>query len=133
MIRIVHYLKRQKGGSPWRPTTYRNLVNITMDTLDACRHTKNSLSKCQQVLVQVENVSKAAIFRSKCRWVEEGEKATKNFFNLEKRNYNRKTINEIILENDETAPDETQILSMIQRYYSNFVQFLNNRRRTGQL
>ena len=68
----MHYLKRQKGGSPWRPTAYRNLVNITMDTLDACRHTKNSLSKCQQALVQVENVSKAAIFRSKCRWVEEG-------------------------------------------------------------
>ena len=41
------------------------------------------------------------------------------FFNLEKKNYNRKTINEIKLENDETATDETQILSMIQSYYSN--------------
>ena len=49
-----------------------------------------------------------------------GEKATKYFFNLEKRNYNRKTINEIKLENDETTTDETQILSMIQTYYSNF-------------
>lgn len=26
--------KDKKGGSPWRPTVYRNLVNITMDTLD---------------------------------------------------------------------------------------------------
>ena len=24
----------KKGGSPWNPTVYRNLVNITMDTLD---------------------------------------------------------------------------------------------------
>ena len=56
---------------------------------------------------------KAAIFRYKCRWVEEGEKATKYVFNLEKRNYNRKTINEIKLENDETTTNETQILSMI--------------------
>ena len=40
------------------------------------------------------------------------------FFNLDKRNYNRKTINEIKLENDETTTDETLILSMIQRYYS---------------
>jgi len=31
---IVRYLKKDKGGSPWRPTAYRNLVNITMDTLD---------------------------------------------------------------------------------------------------
>ena len=68
---------------------------------------------------QYENKGKAAIFRSKCRWVEKGEKATKCFFNLEKRNYNRKTINEIKLENDETTTDETQILSMIQTYYSN--------------
>ena len=29
---------------------------------------------------QYENKGKAAIFRSKCRWVEEGEKATKHFF-----------------------------------------------------
>ena len=69
---------------------------------------------------QYENKGKAAIFRSKCRWVEKGEfKAPKYFFNLEKRNYNRKTINEIRLENDETTTDETQILSMIQTYYSN--------------
>ena len=26
--------KDKKGGFPWRPTAYRNLVNITMDTLD---------------------------------------------------------------------------------------------------
>ena len=68
---------------------------------------------------QYDNRGKAAIFRSKCRWVEEGEKATKYFFNLEKRNYNRKTIDEIKLENDETTTDETQILSEIQMYYSN--------------
>ena len=51
--------------------------------------------------------------------IEEGEKATKYFFNLEKRNYNRKTINEIKLENDEIITDQTQILSMVQTYYSN--------------
>ena len=43
----------------------------------------------------------------------------RNYLNLEKRNYNRKTINEIKLENDDTTTDETQILSMIQTYYSN--------------
>ena len=33
---------------------------------------------------------KAAMFRSKCRWIKKREKPTKHFFNLEKRNYNRK-------------------------------------------
>ena len=51
---------------------------------------------------------------------QKSEKSYKSFFKiLEKRNYNRKTINKIKLENDETTTDETQILSMIQIYYSN--------------
>ena len=36
-----------------------------------------------------EAKGKGAIFRSKVRWVEQGEKPTKYFFNLEKRNINR--------------------------------------------
>ena len=31
---------------------------------------------------------RAAIFRSKCRWVENGERSTNYFFNLEKKNHN---------------------------------------------
>ena len=86
-------------------------------TIDGILKQYDDLKK--ELQLQYENKAKAAIFRSKCLWVEEGEKATKYFFNLEKRNYNRKTINEIKLENDETTTDQTKILSMIQRYYSN--------------
>ena len=39
-----------------------------------------------------ENKGKQAMFRAKCRWVEQGERPTKYFFNLEKRNYNKKTV-----------------------------------------
>ena len=42
-----------------------------------------------------EAKGKGAILRSKVRWVEQGEKPTKYFFNLEKRNFNRKVITEI--------------------------------------
>ena len=88
----------------------QNLDNIN-DTLKQYDDLKKELQQ------QYDNKGKAAIFRSKCRWVEEGEKATKYFFNLEKRNYNRKTINEIKLDNEETTTDEKQILSMIKMYY----------------
>ena len=36
-----------------------------------------------------ENKGKQAMFRAKCRWVENGERPTKYFFNMEKRNYNK--------------------------------------------
>ena len=39
-----------------------------------------------------ENKGKAAMFRSKCRRLEKGERPTSCCFNLEKTNYNKKTI-----------------------------------------
>ena len=50
-----------------------------------------------------------------------GRKSYKIYFFLiqKKETVIEKSINEIKLENDETTTDETQILSMIQRYYSN--------------
>ena len=37
-----------------------------------------------------EEKGKQAMFRAKCRWIENGEHPTKYFFNLEKSNYNKK-------------------------------------------
>ena len=51
----------------------RNLVNI-----DGILKQYDDLKK--EFHYQYESKGKAAIFRSKCRWVEEGEKATKYFF-----------------------------------------------------
>ena len=58
----------------------------------------------------------AAIFRSKCRWVEKGERPTKYFFNLERRNYNKKTISELRTENEMIIKNETQVLDAIEKY-----------------
>jgi len=88
-----------------------------LDNIDGLLKQYDDLKK--ELQHQYNNKGKAAIFRSKCCWVAEGKKATKYFFNLVKSNYNRKTINEIKLENDEKTTDETQILSMIRLYYSN--------------
>ena len=65
-----------------------------------------------------EEKGRAAILRSKCRWVERGERPTKYFFNLEKRNYNRKTISELRIEGETTTNNESQILEAIEKYYN---------------
>ena len=57
------------------------------------------------------------MFRSKSRWLEEGERPTKYFFNLEKRNYNKKTVTELNIENDTTVKDEKKILYQIESFY----------------
>ena len=61
----------------------------------------------------------AAIFRSKCRWIEMGERPTKYFFNLEKRNYIKKTITELRMDDETIIKNETQILDAIENYFNN--------------
>ena len=64
-----------------------------------------------------EQKGKAAMFRSKSRWLEEGERPTKYFFNLEKRNYNKKTVTELNIDNVTTVKDEKKILYQIESFY----------------
>ena len=73
-----------------------------------------------------EEKGRAAIFRSKCRWVKKGERPTKYFFNLEKRNYNRKTITELRTESETVTNNESQILEAIENYYSELYASANN-------
>ena len=68
-----------------------------------------------------EEKGRAAIFRSKWRWVEKGERPTKYFFNLEKRNYNRKTITELQTDDNEIIrkliKENDKILETIENVY----------------
>ena len=63
-----------------------------------------------------EEKGKQAIFRAKCRWVENGERPTNYFFNLEKRNYKKKTISELRLQDDSTTNNGNVIL---ETYFKN--------------
>ena len=73
-----------------------------------------------------EKKGRSAIFRSKYRWVEESERPTKYFFNLEKKKYNKKNITELHGEDGTTSKDEGQILDSIEKYYSQLYKSLNN-------
>ena len=66
-----------------------------------------------------EEKGKQAIFRAKCRWVENGERPTKFFFNLEKRNYKKKTISKLRLQDDSTTNNGNVILDQIETYFTN--------------
>ena len=67
-----------------------------------------------------EAKGKGANFRSKDRWVEQGEKPTKYFFlNLENRNFNRKVITEIKRENGNKLVEEDEIMKEIESFYEN--------------
>ena len=85
-------------------------------TLDEELKQYDNLKKELQTLYDVKG--EAAKFRSKCLWVEQGERPTKYFFNLEKRNYNKRVISELEDENGKVV-DENQILPEIEKYFGN--------------
>jgi len=72
-----------------------------------------------------EDKGKQAMFRAKCRWVENGERPTKYFFNLEKRNYCKKTKGKLRLQDDSITNDEKLILNHIEAYYKDFLTSQN--------
>ena len=65
-----------------------------------------------------ESKGKEAIFRSKVKWIEQGEKPTKYFFNLEKKNYVTKTLLQIKLDNGEITSDMKKINKQIEVFLS---------------
>jgi len=61
------------------------------------------------------------MFRSKTRWIENGEKPTKYFFNLEKQNHEKKIITQLKTTDGETISDMTRINKEIENYDKNFL------------
>ena len=69
-----------------------------------------------------EKRGQEAMFRSKARWFEKGEKPTNYFFNLEKRNFEKKVIAQLKLENGEIISDMEQINKEIELFYGNLLE-----------
>ena len=65
----------------------------------------------------ISEKTKGAVVRSRARWVEFGEKSSKYFFNLEKRNFNNKTIDTLELDNGIQTNDPNRILLEEKRFY----------------
>ena len=61
--------------------------------------------------------TKGAILRSKARWHEHGERNTRYFFNLEKRNHSRKTVTKLKIGDNKYVNDQFAILEEEKRLY----------------
>ncbi|KAK3107474.1 hypothetical protein FSP39_015361 [Pinctada imbricata] len=81
---------------------------------------QNELRNLKKELEQIrENKMKAIMMRVKAKWIEEGEKPTKYFCSLEKRNYINKTVTKIIDSHGVIITEQTAILKEIETFYSN--------------
>ena len=72
-----------------------NLLSQSANVDDANEKHQEFARLKQELHLLYENKGKGSILRSKTRWIEQGKKTAKYFFNLEKWNYNRKVIKEL--------------------------------------
>ena len=106
----IRYSKRKSKQSKTRESAIQSRI----EQLDAkiC----NDICQDQQDLLEYEKLKKelhgiyeangkGAIFRSNATWIEKGERPTKYFFNLEKRNYEKKIISQLYNDEEELLSD----------------------------
>lgn len=105
-------------------------IQRKLDKLDA--EICNNRSLDDDILMEHQNLKKElaeiyqvkgkeAMFRSRIRWIENGEKPTKYFFNLEKRNCEKKIITQLKTINGEMISDVRKVNEDIKSYYKNFL------------
>ena len=87
--------------------------NLTDDKLDI-------LTKKQEEILEIrKNRLKGQCIRSKSKWIEEGEKPTKYFINLETQNYVSKQIPNIEKDDGSVIFDQMEILHETKCFYEN--------------
>ena len=82
------------------------------ETLEKYESAKGKLKRIHDIR------GKEAIFRSKTKWLEQGERPMKYFFNLEKSNYEKILIREVKLENGEVISNFAQVNKEIENFYA---------------
>ena len=82
---------------------------------------KNKINEYDNLKKEIDLIyqkkGKGSIIHSKCKCIERGEKPTAFFFNLEKGNYNRKSIKKLEGTEVTTLTNEDQILNEIETFY----------------
>ena len=87
-------------------------ADLNPHILDQCEADKKELNSLYELK------GKEAIFRSKVKGIQQGEKPTKYFFNLEKKNYVTKTLLQIKLDNGEITSDMKKINKQVEVFFS---------------
>ncbi len=117
---IKYASKKSKENKRRENILEKEIVNLNMSfTQNPTDINKEKLLSKQQELERIyEERAKGAIIRSRARWTELGEKNTKYFLNLEKRNHVNKCISKLQLDDDTIITNSNDILKEEVRFYS---------------
>ena len=121
----IRYSKRNSKQSKTRESAIQSRIEQLDAKIcnDVCQDQQDFLEyeKLKKELQGIyEAYGKGAIFRSKATWIEKGERPTKYFFNLEKRNYEKKIISQLYNDEEELLSDFKKVNKEIENHFSQF-------------
>ena len=114
----VQYWKRKAKMLRHKEISLQKKVNLLQGQAEEIPHNKNIIHELQVGKSRLKKVmtykTKGAILRNKVRWHEDGERNTKYFCSLEKRNYTKKVITRLkIAENvNHTNAEENSVKNL---------------------
>ena len=93
-----------------------------IENIESNPHDENYHENLEIRQIQLQTIRKVkmngSMIRSKARWLQSGEKPTKYFCNLEKKNFIDKTMKKLTLENGETVFEQNAILNLVKQFYA---------------
>ena len=93
-------------------------------------HDKNCQENLEIKQSQLQKLRRSklngSMIRSKVKWLQSGEKPTKYFCALERKNFIDKTIKKLTLETGETVLEQYAILNLVKEYYANLFKSRDN-------
>jgi hypothetical protein len=85
--------------------------------------TENEVGQLKELNLELETIRaermKGVLLRSKARWVADGEKMTKYFCSLEKRNYVSKQMTKLETKDGKVIEDQRDMIDEVKMFYGN--------------
>ncbi len=125
----IQYSKRKAKIERDKENQLLIKLNNLQEKLSSSKNNHILLSEYYALKVKLDKFLntkiKGTIVRSKARWYENGEKNSKYFLNLEKRNFLRNKISKLKLCNGEKTDDPNTILAEGKMFYRNLYSSRN--------
>ena len=117
-ISYSSFKKKERNSNEKNLETQIQLLDRLISTSPQSIIFQEMLTNCKEELENIRKAEVKGIFlRSKAKWIEEGEKPTKYFCHLEKRNFTNETVTKLINNKGETINNQLEILKKIENFY----------------
>ena len=121
---IISYSSRKKKNRINKEKEIEEKINKLEETRNGSDNTIEAIEKLKDELEECRKEKmRGVLIRTKARWIEDGEKPSKYFCNLEKRNYVNKTVTRIVDDNGIEITDQKTILETIKQFYKKSLHF----------